>query len=362
MAENLMSWLALLAVPGLGPAAFNTLLKHYETPDNILNASKKSLCAIPGIGESIAQSVVGKRDWNFAHDQLRRAQDTEIEIITLSDPRYPKILAQIYAPPPLLFARGNITICHAPTIAIVGSRSFTNYGRETALRLARDLADAGVTVISGMAIGIDTYAHKGALEKGTTAAILGSSLDCLYPPENRTLFRQIIKQGVVLSEFPLGTGPEPHNFPRRNRIISGLSLGCVVVEAGIRSGALITAQFALDHNRDVFAIPGPIHSGKSIGPNKLLQQGAILVQSAEDILREITPHYQPSLHVPQPTPPEFSKEEQAIWDTLDDTPIHIDDLARRTGFSTRETLNVLLSLEIQSYVTQLPGMQFKRST
>ncbi|MDP6037289.1 MAG: DNA-processing protein DprA [Candidatus Latescibacteria bacterium] len=329
MAENLMSWLALYAVPGLGPAAFTALLKHFETPEKILSATEKTLCAVPGIGQNIARSVARKHDWDFAHEQLRRAQESEIEIITLSDSHYPQILTQIYAPPPLLFARGDITVCHAPTIAIVGSRSFTNYGRETAQRLARDLAGAGVTVISGMAIGIDTYAHKGALENGATAAVLGSSLDCPYPSENRTLFRQIGKQGVVLSEFPLGTGPEPHNFPRRNRIISGLSLGCVVVEAGTRSGALITAQFALDHNRDVFAIPGPIHSGKSIGPNKLLQQGAILVQSAEDILCEITPHYQPSLQTPEPSPPELSQEEQAIWDALDGTPVHIDDLARQ---------------------------------
>lgn len=356
MCDYALSWLVLYAVPGLGPAAYYTLLEHFETPENILSQSPRALCGVPGIGPSTAQSICCNRDWAWARDQVARAQDLDIQICTLSDPLYPTILSQIYAPPPLLFVKGDLRSCQQPTISIVGSRSFTAYGRETAHRLGSDLGKAGVTVVSGMAVGIDAHAHRGALEHGATAAVLGNSLDCPYPPENRGLFDQICERGVALSEFPLGTAPEPHNFPRRNRIISGLSLGTVVVEAGSKSGALITAQFALDQNRDVFAVPGPIYSGKSRGTNGLLRQGAILVQMAQDILTEI------ELHAPVAgqTDPVLSDRKQRVWDALADAPVHIDALARDAGFSSGEALNILLELEIQSHVEQLPGMLFKR--
>lgn len=370
MCDHALPWLVLYAVPGLGPAAYCALLEHFETPENILLQSPRALCEIPGIGPSTAQSISTNRDWTWARDQVARAKDLDIQICTLTDPLYPEILTQIYAPPPLLFAKGDISHCHSPTISIVGSRSFTAYGRETAHRLGSDLARAGITVVSGMAVGIDTHAHRGALEHGATAAVLGSSLDCPYPPENRTLFQQICERGVVFSEFPLGTSPEAHNFPRRNRIISGLSLGTVVVEAGKQSGALITAQFALDQNRDVFAVPGPIYSGKSQGTNSLLSQGAILVQTAQDILSEIEhqsalpPATERNEHQPSEQP-SLSDREQRVWDALanpsdDATPVHIDTLARAAGFSSGETLNILLSLEIQGNVEQLPGMYFRQ--
>ena len=370
MCDHAIPWLVLYAIPGLGPAAYCALLEHFETPENILSQSPKVLCNVPGIGPSTARSISTNRDWAWARDQVARAKDLNIQICTLTDPIYPEILSQIYAPPPLLFAKGDISHCHMPTISIVGSRSFTAYGRETAHRLGSDLARAGVTVVSGMAVGIDTHAHRGALEHGATAAVLGSGLDCPYPPENRTLFEQICERGVVFSEFPLGTSPEAHNFPRRNRIISGLSLGTVVVEAGKQSGALITAQFALDQNRDVFAVPGPIYSGKSRGTNSLLSQGAILVQTTEDILNEIEhqsarlPATESNQHQP-PEQPTLSDREQRVWDALADlsddaTPVHIDALAKAAGFSSGETLNILLSLEIQGNVEQLPGMHFKR--
>ncbi len=379
MCDHALPWLVLYAVPGLGPAAYRALLEHFETPENILSQSPKMLRNVPGIGPSTAQSICCNRDWAWARDQVARAKDIGLQICTLSDPLYPAILTQIYAPPPLLFAKGDMSLCHVPTISIVGSRSFTPYGRETAHRLGSDLGSAGVTVVSGMAVGIDTHAHRGALKHGATAAVLGSGLDCPYPPENRALFDQICERGVVLSEFPLGTAPEPHNFPRRNRIISGLSLGTVVVEAGTQSGALITAQFALDQNRDVFAVPGPIYSGKSQGTNGLLRQGAILVQTAQDILSEIehqtTRLAQSPEQISLPSRssdkcPTLSDREQRIWKAFADlsaseqadTPIHIDALARETGFSSGEALDILLGLEIQCHVEQLPGMHFKRQT
>ena len=368
MCDYALPWLVLYAVPGLGPAAYCALIEHFETPENILSQSPQSLCSVPGIGPSTAQSICCNRDWAWARDQVARVQGMGIQICTLSDPLYPTILTQIYAPPSLLFVKGDIRLCHQPTISIVGSRSYTAYGRETAHRLGGDLARSGITVVSGMAVGIDAHAHRGALEHGVTAAVLGSSLDRPYPPENRALFDQICERGVVLSEFPLGTAPEPHNFPRRNRIISGLSLGTVVVEAGTRSGALITAQFALDQNRDVFAVPGPIYSGKSRGTNGLLRQGAILVQMAQDILSEIELHPPSSDQSPEqntPRDPVLPEREQRVWDGLArlsdaDAPVHIDALARETGFSSGEALDILLGLEIQCHVEQLPGMLFKR--
>ena len=363
MCDHALSWLVLYAVPGLGPAAYCALLEHFETPENILLQSPRALCEIPGIGPGTAQSISTKRDWDWARDQVARTKDLDIQICTLTDPLYPEILTQIYAPPPLLFAKGDISHCHSPTISIVGSRSFTAYGRETAHRLGSDLARSGITVVSGMAVGIDTHAHRGALEHGATAAVLGSSLDCPYPPENRTLFEQICERGVVFSEFPLGTSPEAHNFPRRNRIISGLSLGTVVVEAGKQSGALITAQFALDQNRDVFAVPGPIYSGKSQGTNSLLSQGAILVQTTQDILSEI--EHRSALPLQPSEQPPLSDREQRVWDALtslsaDATSVHIDALAKAVEFPSGETLNILLNLEIQGNVEQLPGMHFKQ--
>ena len=368
MCDYALPWLVLYAVPGLGPAAYCALLEHFETPENILSQSPRALCDVPGIGPSTAQSICCNRDWAWARDQVARARGIGIQICTLSDPLYPTILTQIYAPPPLLFVKGDIRLCQAPTVSIVGSRSYTAYGRETAHRLGGDLARSGITVVSGMAVGIDSHAHRGALEHGATTAVLGSSLDFPYPPENRGLFDRICERGVVLSEFPLGTPPEPHNFPRRNRIISGLSLGTVVVEAGTRSGALITAQFALDQSRDVFAVPGPIYSGKSRGTNGLLRQGAILVQTAQDILSEID--HQITVSDPpsesdtsREAGPNLSDREQRVWGALSeqaDPPMHIDALARAAGFSSGETLDILLGLEIQGHIEQLPGMLFKR--
>ena len=358
MQADLLPWLVLYNVPGLGPATFCDLLEHFQTPSNIISQSPNALRKVAGIGPKTIDAITKNQNWEWARDQIARAHDANIHIHTLSDRNYPHILKQVYAPPPLLFTLGNIDLCNRPTIGVVGSRSVTAYGKETAYRLSNDLARSGVTIVSGMALGIDTHAHRGALESGATAAVLGSSLDCPYPPENHTLFQQIAKQGVVLSEFPLGTTPEAHNFPRRNRIISGLSLGTVVVEASARSGALITAQFALEQNRDVFAVPGPIHSGKSLGTNSLLRQGAILVQSAQDILNEIS--HLPQATPPQSAPPSLTSEEQPVWDALSDVAIHIDHLAQKTSLSVGETLNILLALEIQSKVEQLPGMRFRR--
>jgi len=358
-------WLILSEIPGLGPVGISTLIHHFKTPEAVLCASTKQLLDISGIGPNLAQAIVHQQKSQWAKEQIKKAQHKSIDTITLSDPHYPNHLRQIFAPPPILFYRGDINICNAPTIAIVGSRSFTPYGRHIAYQLASELAQMGITIVSGMAIGTDTHAHRGALNQtGATAAILGSSLDHPYPPQNIALFHQICQQGVAISEFVPNTKPEAHHFPRRNRIISGLSLGTVVVEAGQRSGALITAQFALEQNREVFAVPGPINSGRSIGTHQLIQQGAQLVLKTEDIINEIQ-RYLPPSQLPPPSPslpsPDLNDQERQVWENL--SPHHscqANILARKINLSTAETLNILLSLELKGCVQQLPGLNFQR--
>ena len=361
MPTDLKDWLTLLSVNGLGPSAYTTLLQKFKSPSRVLSAPLSLLCSTPLIGPETARSIRHQQDDSWAKEQIDLAKDSGIRILTLHDEEYPPLLRQLYAPPPILYARGNIEICHAPTIAMVGSRAFTPYGRDTAQRLAGELAGLGITVVSGMATGIDTHVHRGALDnEGHTAAVLGSSLDHPYPPHNLDLFREICETGVVLSEFPLGTPPEAYNFPRRNRIISGLSLGVLVVEAGRRSGALITADHALEQNREVFAVPGPIYSGKSFGTNDLIRQGATLVRNAADILAEIQLVVRRPEHAPTQLPePILSQEERIVFSCLPEmTPIHIDEIAAQGNLPAFRALTVLLGLELRNLVEQRPGKCF----
>lgn len=360
MATDPIFWLTLSGIPGLGPVGIANLLHHFQTPDRILQAPVNELQRTDGIGPQLARQIAYNQPQTWAKEQMKRALMWNIGVIGLDDPNYPRHLKEIFAPPPFLFFRGNLQLAQAPTIAIVGSRAFTPYGKNIAYQLSSDLVRIGVTIVSGLALGIDTHAHRGALEQnGATIAVLGSSIDHPYPPQNRDLFNAISQSGLVLSEFPLGTKPEAHNFPRRNRIISGLSLGTVVVEAGERSGALITAQFALEQNRDVFAVPGPIHSGRSIGTHKLIQQGAQLVLSTQDILSEIRQNLPPSAvsHQQQQSPP-LDSEEKEIWDHLTTTPQNVNTIARLINRSSQDTLQYLLGLTLKDLVTQSPGLNF----
>ena len=372
MTRDIRDWLTLFSVPGLGPAAFSSLLSRFKSPKAALRAPFHSLCGIPGIGQETAGAIRAGSNRSWASDQVTRAADAGVEIITLKEPAYPRLLRRIFAPPPLLFVQGDVQVCTAPAIAIVGSRSFTPYGRDCAFRLAGELAGLGITTVSGMAMGIDAHAHSGSLQcGGATAAVLGSGLDRPYPPGNLKLFRQITGTGAVISEFPLGTTPEAHNFPRRNRIISGLSLGTLVVEAGDRSGALITARHALEQNREVFAVPGPITSGKSLGTNRLIKEGAKLVQTVDDILQEL-PNSVPRQTGSGPLVAAAQKAKEEVVGRLrdldrkvlgslsDDGPDHIDAVAARTQLPAAQVLTVLLSLELAGLVEQLPGKRFLR--
>jgi DNA processing protein len=361
-----LAWLTLTNIPGLGPVGISALIAEMGSPDRVLASPMQVLRCVPGIGPRLAHAILNLSDRAWAKSQIRAAKQADVSILPMDDPNYPGHLREIYAPPPILYYRGNIALCSAPTIAIVGSRAFTPYGRQIAYQLAGSLAEAGVSVISGMAAGIDTHAHRGALDPGgATAAVLGSSLDQPYPPQNIKLFHQICDQGVALSEFPLTTKPEAHNFPRRNRIISGLSLGTVVVEAGARSGALITAEFALEQNREVFAVPGPINSGRSTGTNRLIQQGAQLVHCADDILLAIGAHIALDTLGPltKTRASDLNPSERRVLDTLSpQTSVQVNQLSRQLSMSPSEILQTLLSLEMKGCVIQLPGSNYRKST
>ena len=367
MSKDILDWLTLHSVSGLGPVAFSALLRQFSSPGEVLRATRERLCTAPGIGPELAGAIHTDRDPSWAEEQLQRAEDARVRLLTLLCPDYPAYLRETYAPPPILYVLGKIDVCAQPTVAIVGSRSFTSYGREVAFQMSGELVRRGITVVSGLATGIDTHVHRGALaERGYTVAVLGSGLDRPYPPQNRDLFHIINETGATLSEFPMGASAEAHNFPRRNRIISGLSLGVLVIEAGERSGALITARLALDQNREVFAIPGPVHSGRSRGTNRLIRQGAVLVQSVEDILDELRPHLSripPRNTRPKPATelPELSKRERQVYECLSpDLPAHIDTIAERTDMPSASVLSVLLSLELAGVAEQRPGKHYVR--
>jgi DNA processing protein len=288
--------------------------------------------------------------------------------LALNDELYPQLLKEIYDPPPVLYLQGDVAALNRqPAIAVVGSRRCSTYGRNATEMLASELATRGVTIISGLARGIDTAAHKAALTaKGKTVAVLGNGLDQVYPRENKDLAAEITNNGAVISELPLGAPPLPQNFPFRNRIISGLCLGVLIVEAAERSGSLITARMALEQGRDVFAVPGNITSGNSFGPNYLIKDGAKLVQSWRDIVEELPTHWKATLLVEnsaslQPELPLFSAAEEQIYHLLDlDEPRHIDQLSGKSGLAIGEVLSTLLSLEIKDWVKQLPGKNFVR--
>ncbi|MEW5921664.1 MAG: DNA-processing protein DprA [Bacillota bacterium] len=283
---------ALNLIPQLGPVRINRLLKACGSAREVWNAPEPRLAAVEGFGEKLAAQVVAVR---ARIDPARAWQELcgkGFGAVAQDEYGYPPLLREIYDPPPLLYYSGDLQVLQKSCLAVVGSRRHTAYGREIAYKFAARLAACGITVVSGLARGIDTWAHRGALKvKGTTAAVLGCGLDICYPPENSLLMQSIRQQGVVLSEFPPGSEPLPANFPRRNRLISGLSLGTVVVEAGEKSGALITASFALEQGREVFAVPGSITSPCSRGCHYLIKEGAKLVDGVESILEEFPHEY-----------------------------------------------------------------------
>ncbi|MBN2417037.1 DNA-processing protein DprA [bacterium] len=355
--------LLLASVPGVGQKTLLNLVTAFGTAGAVLSADIGDLMQRGGLDRKSAESLKNGRDESFADEQLRLAEKHGIQIVTIEDDAYPPLLKSIYDPPAFLYVRGNPDILHTHTLAVVGMRACSVSGREIAERFAAELAGEGITIVSGLARGVDTAAHTAALRaEGNTAAVLGCGVDYIYPPENARLYEEIVERGAVISELPIGTVPLPGFFPRRNRIISGLSLGTLVVEAGPKSGSLITALLALDQGREVFAVPGSIQSMKSRGTHQLIRQGAKLVETKEDILMEIPQLNrnrgggQRALFVED----RLSDNEKAVWMHLGYDPVHIDQLAENAGKPVPEVLAILLRLELEGFVRQSAGKLFTR--
>ena len=373
--DELTAWIALTSVEGVGSVAFHNLLSVYGSPRRVFEAALSELEQAAGLNHKTARNIKEFRGWERARAEIERAEREGVSIVTCRDPVYPERLRRIYDPPPLLYIKGSLDGADIP-VAVVGSRSASPYGRYVTERLCRELAQRGVTVVSGLARGIDTCAHRGALAgRGRTIAVMGCGIDVIYPPENRKLHGEIASSGAVVTEFPFGTEPDRPHFPARNRIISGLSLGVLVVEAGDKSGSLITARCALEQNREVFAVPGGIDLPGSRGVNRLLRQGAKLVENVEDILEEILPQLE---RPPAPPPREakgpsdrgegprrdepgrepLTEKESRLLGCITETPQDADTLINRTGLAAAEALSLLLSLELKGYIRQLPGKRF----
>ncbi len=366
MKEDLLKyWLALKFLPEVGNVIFKNLIGAFGSPRSVFQASITALTGVHRVTERIALHIKEFNDWPTIDRELELAERYNISIITSSDRLYPKNLLNIYDYPPLLYVKGHLSEDDI-NIAVVGSRMASTYGKFITERLCRELAMKGITIVSGMARGIDSAAHRGALTgKGRTIAVLGSGIDVIYPPENRNLYEKIAASGAVITEFPFSTEPSGPNFPARNRIISGISLGVVVAEANEKSGSLITARSALDQGRDVFAIPGSIDSPGSTGTHKLIREGAKLCENIYDILEEILPQIDIAPSQNKDTAIDsgidrdpLNSSESSVLDKIGKKPIHIDTLIPMTGLNAGNLLNILLTLELKGYIEQLPGKTF----
>jgi len=370
--KYLQSWLALHLVPGMGPVTCNKLVVHFGSPGKVLSASISDLTAVCRLRQESLTALGDEGRQNLkalANDEIEQAAEKNITIIACDDPLYPSLLKNIHDPPIVLYVLGNPELLNCKGIGIVGSRAATHYGKDIAGHMASSLAKQDYTIISGMALGIDTAAHKGALAaEGRTIAVLGCGLDIIYPPSNHKLYKNIASSGAVVSEYPLGTRPDNFRFPARNRIISGLSLGIVVVEAASRSGSLITASHALEQGREVFAVPGRIDSVKSAGTHILLQQGAKLVHSVNDIVEEFSyagplEKQEDNCHedTEQESFDQLNQEEIALFKCLEVYPRAIDEIVRESGFTPQKTNELLLFLELKGMVELLPGKCYQRA-
>lgn len=353
--------IALNMIPKLGPVRVRRLLDRFETPQRILLASSTELRSVEGVGPEIADAIV---QWGKHVDlpaELERIASFGAKVITQSDAMYPPLLREIHNPPIVLYVWGELTEQDRHSVSIVGSRKTSHYGLESAKKLSYQLAYSGLTVVSGLARGIDTAAHQGALAaKGRTVAVLGSGLLNLYPAENKALAEKIAASGAVVTEFPMTVAPDTQTFPQRNRIVSGWSDGLLVVEAGLNSGALITAGQAAEQGRNVYAVPGQIDRPTSAGSNRLIQQGAKLVMSAADILDDLQMLFpqKPQLETSPARTVQFSGNEQAVYDAIGETETAIDSVITNSNLPAGVVSSTLLALEMKRLVKQLPGQHF----
>jgi DNA processing protein len=360
---------ALNLIEHVGPVRVRQLLEHFGDAPAILRASRAQLLQVRGIGEDTAEAIAGWEKTIDLSAELKRIADSGCRIVTQADPEYPGSLRQIYDPPIVLYVKGDLSPKDKNAVAMVGSRMTTHYGLEVARKLAYQLAYLGVTVVSGGARGIDTAAHQGALTgKGRTIAVLGTGINLVTPPENAKLFEQIAANGGLITQFPFNRPGDKQSFPIRNRIIAGMTLGTVVVEANLTSGALITANFATEYGRQVFAVPGRIDSPRSKGCHDLIKKGAKLCEGAEDILSEFEYLFPPSNRPPSAGETgvlpaiELSQSEQKVYDLLSNEEIGIDEVIRQSGLPSSAVSVALLSLEMKRLIRQLPGKMFVRNS
>jgi len=359
---------ALNLIEGVGPVRVRQLLEFFGDAATVLKASKQQLLSVRGIGEETATAIA---DWENSVDlagELKRISAYGCRVITQSDDEYPALLREIYDPPAVLYVKGSLTPADKNSVAIVGSRQTTHYGIEMARKLGYQLAYTGVTVISGGARGIDTAAHQGAMSaKGRTIAVLGTAINIVFPPENAELFERIAASGAVVSQFPFNRNGDRQSFAIRNRIVAGMTLGTVVVEANMTSGALITANFATEYGRQVFAVPGRIDSPRSKGCHDLIKKGAKLCEGVEDILSEFEYLFPASNRPPSPSETgmlpalELSGSEQKVFEVLGKEELSIDDVIRKCGLPASATSVALFSLEMKRLIRQLPGKMFVRN-
>jgi DNA processing protein len=358
------AWLALSLIPEVGAATFYRLVQRFGSAEAALQANIGALEQIPGINRQVAQAIASSQWRDALERELRVIGTRGLGLTRLGDEGYPELLAAIHSPPPILYLRGTIRPEDRVAIAIVGSRQASSYGCTIAEQISGALAERGVTIVSGMARGIDAAAHRGALRTaGRTIAVLGCGLGVTYPPEHTELADQIAAQGAVVSEFPIFTPPKPSHFPRRNRIISGLSRGVVVIEAGLDSGALITANYALEQGREVFAVPGQVTSRLSIGCHQLIKAGAKLAEGWEDIWEEIELQVTPRAPIQQdliPARGTLEPEEMLIVDALEAGSVQIDDLIDQTQLPAGQMASLLLSLMLKGIIEELPGKRFAK--
>ena len=363
ISDTAPEWLALAFLPGIGSTTLCRLAQRYGDPAAVLSGSMPDSEINPRLARILTDKKLFLKAKERAGQQLDTLNRCRISLICYGDPAYPQQLCALADPPVFLFYRGDLSCLQKPSVALVGSRAATSYGRDVSCKLAAGLARQGVVVVSGVALGIDAHAHRGSLAAGgLTAGVLGCGLDVVYPGANKDLYSMIAGNGILLSEYPCGTRPDGFRFPARNRIISGLVHGVVVVEATLKSGSLITARLALDQGREVFAVPGRIDSAKSEGTHHLIRQGAHLVQRVDDITEELGFGRQmgsvPTTDGEKVAPGD--EEEQRVLDCLDVYPVDIDTILRVTGLDAGRVLDLLLQLELKGLVRQQPGQMYEK--
>jgi DNA processing protein len=350
-------------VKGLGCVGFKKLTAHFADPTEALFAAASELGSVPELDPGVANALMHFSEWDEIDEELERIESAGAKVITFLDRRYPDRLRMIPDPPPILYVKGDLKPADEKSIAVVGSRSASEYGRRVARDLCRGLVSMGFTIVSGMALGIDGAAHQSTLNVGgRTVAVLGSGVDRAYPPDHETLYRRIVENGAVISEFPMATRPIAYNFPARNRIISGMSLGVLVVEATEKSGSLITARLALEQGREVFAVPGEVGASRSRGSHRLIRQGAKLVENVNDIIEELAP--QLTAAEPEPLamrrdlPAGSSEEARKIFALVRERSLQVDEVIEITGLAPAKVLQILLELELLGYLKELPGKRY----